>query len=52
MSEYFKKATIKNMETINIKRISVSDIEQLQKIGRKTFYETFSEVNTQERISI
>jgi diamine N-acetyltransferase len=39
------------METINIKRIALNDIEQLQKIGRQTFYETFSELNTEENMN-
>lgn len=36
------------MEDIQVKKISIEDIDQLQQIGRKTFYETFSEVNTEE----
>lgn len=31
-----------NMESIEIKKVTLSDIEQLQKIGRQTFFETFS----------
>ncbi|RWX00895.1 GNAT family N-acetyltransferase [Flavobacterium cerinum] len=30
------------MESIEIKKVTLSDIEQLQKIGRQTFFETFS----------
>jgi len=38
------------MEQITIRRISVTDIEQLQEIGRQTFYETFSDKNSKENI--
>jgi ribosomal protein S18 acetylase RimI-like enzyme len=38
------------MEHIEIKRATINDIEQLQKIGRKTFYETFSAANTEENM--
>lgn len=36
------------MEDIQVKKTSIEDIDQLRQIGRKTFYETFSEVNTEE----
>ncbi|OOV17254.1 GNAT family N-acetyltransferase [Flavobacterium sp. LM4] len=36
------------MNTIEIKRISVKEITQLQEIGRQTFQETFSESNSEE----
>lgn len=36
------------MENISINRVTLNDIEQLQKIGRQTFFETFSEVNSEE----
>lgn len=39
------------METIQIKRVTLNDIEQLQQIGRQTFYETFSAGNTQENMT-
>lgn len=35
---------------ITIRKITLSDIEQLQEIGRKTFYETFSLNNTEENM--
>lgn len=38
------------METIDIKRVTVSSIGQLQKIGRQTFSETFSAGNTEENM--
>ena len=38
---------VKQMETIQIKGITLNDIEQLQQIGRQTFYETFSAGNTE-----
>jgi len=45
--EHFK---IKNMENIKIKKVTLSDIETLQKIARQTFFETFSESNTEENM--
>lgn len=38
------------MENINIESVTINHIEQLQKIGRQTFYETFSESNTEENM--
>ncbi|MGZ5248497.1 MAG: GNAT family N-acetyltransferase [Flavitalea sp.] len=38
------------MESIKIRRISGDDLEDLVKISRQTFYETFSEVNTEENM--
>ncbi|WP_240775593.1 GNAT family N-acetyltransferase [Sphingobacterium psychroaquaticum] len=39
------------MEQITIKKVSLSDINQLQKIGKETFFETFSESNTEENMA-
>lgn len=39
------------METPVIKKIELSEIEKLQKIGRKTFYETFAGDNSEENMS-
>ena len=36
------------MQDIVIRRITISEVEALQKIGRKTFRETFEEVNSEE----
>lgn len=36
------------MEQIDIKKITLSEIHQLQEIGRRTFAETFSQSNTEE----
>ena len=36
------------MTTITIKKVTLKDIAQLQKIGRATFQETFSESNSEE----
>jgi ribosomal protein S18 acetylase RimI-like enzyme len=36
---------------IDIKRATLSDIDHLQEIGRRTFYETFSAGNTEENMS-
>lgn len=33
---------------IKIKQVSLNDVEKLQKIGRQTFYETFSSGNSKE----
>ena len=38
------------MINIEIKKISKNDIVQLQSVGRQTFYETFSEGNTEENM--
>lgn len=39
------------MKNIEIKRVSHSDIEQLQKIGKQTFSETFSAGNSEENMA-
>lgn len=39
------------MENFKIKKVSINDIIQLQEIGRKTFFETFSESNTEENMT-
>jgi diamine N-acetyltransferase len=38
------------MKNIDIEKVTLNDIEQLQKIGRQTFYETFSARNTEENM--
>nr|WP_199002577.1 GNAT family N-acetyltransferase [Flavobacterium sp. ASV13] len=38
------------MADIQIKKITLSEIDQLQKIGRQTFHETFSESNSDENM--
>lgn len=38
------------MDKIEIKRVTHFDINQLQKIGRQTFFETFSSGNTEENM--
>ncbi|GAB3012902.1 GNAT family N-acetyltransferase [Niabella terrae] len=38
------------MESITIKKVTLTDIEPLQEIGRNTFLETFSESNTEENM--
>lgn len=40
------------MQTPAIKKIELSEIQQLQKIGRKTFYETFSGDNSEENMKV
>lgn len=39
------------METIDIKKVAISELDQLQKIGRQTFFETFSAGNTDENMT-
>ena len=39
------------MEKIDIVKVTLNDIDQLQKIGRQTFSETFSAANTAENMS-
>lgn len=36
------------MNTIKIKKAAIADLKSVQEIGRQTFYETFSAVNTKE----
>lgn len=38
------------METVEISKITIDKVLQLQEIGRQTFYETFSEGNTEENM--
>lgn len=38
------------MENLEIRRVMLSDINQLQKICRQTFFETFSDLNTEENM--
>ncbi|WP_395063925.1 GNAT family N-acetyltransferase [Flavobacterium sp.] len=39
------------MKKISIQKITLNDIEQLQKIGQQTFFETFSESNTEQNMT-
>ncbi len=39
------------MENISIRKLDISDIDQLQKISRQTFYESFSAANTEENMT-
>lgn len=39
------------MENIDIVSVTLHDIDQLQQIGRQTFYETFSAANTEENMN-
>jgi ribosomal protein S18 acetylase RimI-like enzyme len=39
------------MENIEIRRVTLNDISQLQQIGRQTFYETFSAENTESNMT-
>ena len=40
------------MNTIEIVKVTAHDIEKLQKIGRQTFHETFSDSNSEENMKI
>ena len=40
------------MIPIDIKKVTLDDIDQLQKISKQTFYETFSGGNTEENMEI
>lgn len=39
------------MDNITIQKITIDDLVRLQKVGRQTFFETFSPYNTPENIS-
>src|SRR5688500_6184492 len=39
------------MTDIDIQKVTLDNIDQLQKIGRQTFYETFSVGNTEENLA-
>lgn len=39
------------MGNIEVRKVALVDIEQLQYIGRQTFIETFSEVNTEDNMN-
>ncbi len=41
---------ISNMTDIDIKKVTLDNMDQLQKLCRQTFFETFSLVNTEENI--
>ena len=38
------------MDSVTIRKVTISDLEQLQVISKQTFYETFSPVNTEENM--
>lgn len=39
------------MSIIEIKKVTINDLDQLQKIGKQTFYETFASGNTDENMN-
>jgi diamine N-acetyltransferase len=39
------------MKNIEIKKVTINDVVQLQKIGRLTFYETFASVNSEDNMT-
>jgi diamine N-acetyltransferase len=45
-----QRHTSKAMDKIEIQKVSLNDIDELQKIGRQTFHETFSEANSEENM--
>lgn len=40
------------MDSIQIKKVSLSDIRKLQKLGRETFFETFAESNSADNMKM
>lgn len=40
------------MEPIQIKKVSLSQLDELQKLGRLTFFETFADSNSKDNIEI
>jgi diamine N-acetyltransferase len=38
------------MENVNIRKVTMDDLDQLQEIGKQTFFETFSAGNTEENM--
>ena len=41
---------VRNMNKIEIRQVTITDLDQLQKIGRQTFTETFASSNTEENM--
>lgn len=39
------------MNSIEVQKVTINDIDQLQKIGKQTFYETFSAENSEENMT-
>ncbi|MFD0939543.1 GNAT family N-acetyltransferase [Pedobacter boryungensis] len=39
------------MENISIEKITIKDVNQLQQIGKQTFFETYAESNTEENMN-
>ena len=39
------------MSIIEIRKVTINDLDQLQKIGRQTFYETFASGNTEDNMN-
>jgi ribosomal protein S18 acetylase RimI-like enzyme len=39
------------MEAIEINKVTINDLDQLQKISRQTFFETYSALNTEENMT-
>lgn len=39
------------MNKIEIKKVTINELDQLQKIGRQTFYQTFASDNSEENMS-
>ncbi len=46
-----QKYLIKTMRIIEIRKVTTKDLDQLQKIARQTFYETFASNNTEENMN-
>ncbi len=46
-----QRHSTENMTDIEIQKVTLNDIDRLQKIGRQTFYETFSAGNSEENMT-
>ncbi len=46
-----QRHSTEKMTDIEIQKVTLNDIDQLQKIGRQTFYETFSAGNSEENMT-
>ncbi|MCX7729502.1 MAG: GNAT family N-acetyltransferase, partial [Bacteroidia bacterium] len=45
------KYKLRTMSKIEIRKVTIKDLDELQKIGRQTFYETFASDNTEENMN-
>ncbi|ERM80859.1 hypothetical protein P872_11115 [Rhodonellum psychrophilum GCM71 = DSM 17998] len=50
LSNSLWKFVFLSMENLNIKKATIADLDQLQQIGKQTFFETFAFGNTEENM--